>query len=125
MKSNKPVERVPFSTSCFRRHKWMRQFARRMCAVVCEPACKPLKMRDQPSNRPRAIRLFRLAMLLLLLALIAAAREAAMENFIAFAEITSAIIAAIGLALGLEWLSLNWLMRMMPQRHGRGPAGRL
>ena len=48
-----------------------------------------------------------------------------MENFIAFAEITSAIIAAIGLALGLEWLSLNWLMRMMPQRHGRGPGGRL
>jgi len=95
-----------------------------MYTVVCEPARKPLKMRDQPFSRPRAIFVFRLAMLLLLLALIAAATEAAMENFIAFAEITSAIIAAIGLALGLEWLSLNWLMRMMPQRHGRSPGGR-
>jgi hypothetical protein len=103
----------------------MRQFAGRMCAIVCKAARNPLKMRDRPSSRPRAILVFRLAMLLLLLALIAAAREAAMENFIAFAEITSAIIAAIGLALGLEWLSLNWLMRMMPQRHGRGPSGRL
>ena len=48
-----------------------------------------------------------------------------MANFIIFAEISSAIIVAIGLALGLEWLSLHWLMRMMPQRQGRGPAGRL
>lgn len=47
-----------------------------------------------------------------------------MENFITFAEISSAIIAAIGLALGLEWLSLHWIMRMMPQRHGRGSMGR-
>jgi hypothetical protein len=62
---------------------------------------------------------------LLLLALTAAAREAAMENFITFAEITSAIIAAIGLALGLEWLSLHWFMRVMLQRHGRGSVGRL
>jgi len=48
-----------------------------------------------------------------------------MENFITFAEITSAIIAAIGLALGLEWLSLHWFMRVMPQRQGRGSVGRL
>ncbi|MGA8365934.1 MAG: hypothetical protein WB716_01315, partial [Candidatus Acidiferrales bacterium] len=64
-----------------------------------------MKTRDQPSRCPRAILAFRLAMLLLLLALIAARAEAAMANFIAFAEISSAIIAAIGLALGLEWLS--------------------
>ncbi len=48
-----------------------------------------------------------------------------MENFITYAEITSAIIAGIGLALGLEWLSLHWFMRVMPQRHGRGSVGRL
>jgi len=47
-----------------------------------------------------------------------------MENFITFAEISSAIITAIGLALGLEWLSLHWFMRVMPQRHGRGSVGR-
>jgi hypothetical protein len=102
----------------------MRPFAGQVRTAACERARKPLKTRDQPSSRPRAMLPFRLAMPLLLLALIAARAEAAMENFITFAEISSAIIAAIGLALGLEWLSLHWFMRMMPQRHGRGSMGR-
>jgi len=96
-----------------------------MCTVVRERARKPLKTLDQPLSRSRAILPFCLAMPLLLFALIAARAEAAMENFITFAEITSAIIAAIGLALGLEWLSLHWFMRVMPQRQGRGSVGRL
>jgi hypothetical protein len=41
-------------------------------------------------------------------------KEAAMGSFIAFAEITGAILAALGLALELEWLGLNGLMRLMP-----------
>ena len=38
-----------------------------------------------------------------------------MENTVAFAEIAGAIIGAIGLALGLEWLTLNGLIRLMPR----------
>lgn len=52
------------------------------------------------------------------------AKEAAVDNFLTFAEIASAIIASIGLALCLEWLSLHWLMRLMPQRPGQPPARR-
>jgi hypothetical protein len=37
-----------------------------------------------------------------------------MNSFIAFAEISGAILAALGLALGLEWLGLSGLMRLMP-----------
>ncbi len=39
-----------------------------------------------------------------------------MDNFIAFAEVAGAIIAAMGLAMWLEWLTLNGLMRLMPPR---------
>ena len=102
----------------------MRPFAGQVRTAACERARKPLKTLEQPRSRPRATLPFRLAMPLLLLALIAARAEAAMENFITFAEISSAIITAIGLALGLEWLSLHWFMRVMPQRHGRGSVGR-
>lgn len=43
-----------------------------------------------------------------------------MESTVAFAEIAGAIIGAIGLALGLEWLTLNTLIRLMPRAaHGR------
>ena len=43
-----------------------------------------------------------------------------MENFIAFAEVMGAIIAAMGLAMWLEWLTLNGLLHLMPgQRHPR------
>ena len=37
-----------------------------------------------------------------------------MDSFIGFAEVTGAILAALGLALGLEWFGLNGLMRLMP-----------
>jgi hypothetical protein len=39
-----------------------------------------------------------------------------MNSFIGFAEVTGAIIAALGLALGLEWVSLYGLTSMMPMR---------
>jgi hypothetical protein len=38
-----------------------------------------------------------------------------MESTLAFAEIAGAIIGAIGLALGLEWLTLSGLIRLMPR----------
>jgi hypothetical protein len=44
-----------------------------------------------------------------------AVRRTAMENTVAFAEIAGAIIGAIGLALGLEWLTLSGLIRLMPR----------
>jgi hypothetical protein len=37
-----------------------------------------------------------------------------MDSFIAFAEVTGAILAALGLALALEWYGLNGLMHLMP-----------
>jgi hypothetical protein len=43
-------------------------------------------------------------------------REAAMDSFIGFAEVAGAIIAALGLALGLEWVSLYGVTSMMPMR---------
>jgi hypothetical protein len=48
-----------------------------------------------------------------------------MDNFLTFAAMAGAVVASIGLALGLEWLSLHWLMRLMPQRAGRPPGHRL
>jgi hypothetical protein len=39
-----------------------------------------------------------------------------MENFIEFMEVAGAIIAALGLALGLEWVGLYGLTSMMPAR---------
>ena len=44
-----------------------------------------------------------------------------MGNFTAFTEITGAILAALALALGFEWLGLHGLMRLMPAR--RTPPG--
>jgi hypothetical protein len=44
-----------------------------------------------------------------------AVRRTAMENTLAFAEVAGAIIGAIGLALGLEWLTLSGLIRLMPR----------
>lgn len=46
-----------------------------------------------------------------------------MDNFIGFAEITSAIIAAMGLAMCLEWFALNGLMRLMPSRREQEAGG--
>jgi len=39
-----------------------------------------------------------------------------MDSFIGFAEVTGAILGALGLALGLEWATLNGLFRLMPAR---------
>ncbi|MGD0958048.1 MAG: hypothetical protein ABR953_14645 [Candidatus Acidiferrales bacterium] len=39
-----------------------------------------------------------------------------MDGFIGFAEVTGAILAALGLALGLEYAALNGLVRLMPAR---------
>jgi len=39
-----------------------------------------------------------------------------MNGFIGFAEIAGAIIAALGLALGLEWVGLYGLTSIMPAR---------
>jgi len=39
-----------------------------------------------------------------------------MVSFIAFAEITGAILAAFALAVGLEWIGLHGLIRFMPAR---------
>lgn len=39
-----------------------------------------------------------------------------MDSFIGFAEVAGAIIAALGLALGLEWASLYGLTSLMPGR---------
>jgi hypothetical protein len=44
-----------------------------------------------------------------------------MENFIEFAGIASAIVASMGLAMGLEWLTLNGLLRLMPRRAPKPP----
>lgn len=43
-----------------------------------------------------------------------------MTSIAAFAEIAGAVVASVGLALGLEWISLNWLMRAMPGRSRTG-----
>jgi hypothetical protein len=37
-----------------------------------------------------------------------------MVNFASFAEISGTIIAAVGLALALEWYGVNSLLRRMP-----------
>jgi hypothetical protein len=37
-----------------------------------------------------------------------------MNGFIAFAEVTGAILASLGVALALEWYGLNGLVRLLP-----------
>lgn len=37
-----------------------------------------------------------------------------MDSFLQLATVAGAIVAAVGLALGLEWLGLNTLMHLMP-----------
>lgn len=46
-----------------------------------------------------------------------------MGNFIGFAEIAGAIIAAFGLALGLEWVGLYGLTSMVPGRRNQPGTG--
>jgi hypothetical protein len=43
-------------------------------------------------------------------------REAVMNGFMEYIAFAGSIIASIGLALGLEWLGLNGLFRLMPGR---------
>jgi hypothetical protein len=45
-----------------------------------------------------------------------------MDSFIAFAEVVGAIIAAMGLAMGLEWLTLNGLLHLMPGQQTSHPS---
>jgi len=47
-----------------------------------------------------------------------------MDGFIGFAEVTAAILAALGLALGLEYATLNGLIRLMPARRVQSHDGR-
>ncbi|HEX4001655.1 MAG TPA: hypothetical protein VHX36_03350 [Candidatus Acidoferrales bacterium] len=47
-----------------------------------------------------------------------------MESLIGFAEVTGAVIGALGLALGLEWATLNGLFRLMPARRGKDEESR-
>ena len=45
-----------------------------------------------------------------------------MDSFIAFAEVVGAIIAAMGLAMWLEWLTLNGLLHLMPGQRTSHPS---
>ncbi len=48
-----------------------------------------------------------------------------MNGFIAFAEVTGAILASLGVALAIEWYGLNGLMRLLPAaRRGSAPSER-
>jgi peptidoglycan/LPS O-acetylase OafA/YrhL len=47
-------------------------------------------------------------------------RETAMDSFLAFAIVGTAIIASMGLAMWMEWYCLRWLMRRMPGQRGAG-----
>jgi hypothetical protein len=44
------------------------------------------------------------------------------KSFLAFVEVVSAVIGAMGLAMGLEWVTLNVLLRLMPSRSLRQPT---
>lgn len=46
-----------------------------------------------------------------------------MVNFVGFAEIAGAIIAAFALALGLEWIGLYGLTSMVPGRRDQSGSG--
>jgi hypothetical protein len=48
-----------------------------------------------------------------------------MDSFIGFAEVAGAIIAALGLALGLEWVGLYGLTSLMPVRRNHQRDGQL
>ena len=50
-------------------------------------------------------------------------KDTAMGSFIEFAEVAGAVIAAFGLALGLEWVGLYGLTSMMPGRRNEPSKG--
>ena len=45
-----------------------------------------------------------------------------MGHIVDFAGVAGVIVASMGLALGIEWLSLRGLMRLMPARSGSSGA---
>lgn len=49
-----------------------------------------------------------------------------MDSILQLATVAGAIVAAIGLALGLEWLGLNTLMHLMPagRRNSQSNTGK-
>jgi hypothetical protein len=47
-----------------------------------------------------------------------------METMIGFAEVTGAILGALGLALALEWATLSGLFRLMPVQQSKEKDGR-
>jgi len=50
-------------------------------------------------------------------------KDTAMGNFIEFAEVAGAVIAAFGLALGLEWVGLYGLTSIIPGRRNSPSNG--
>lgn len=40
-----------------------------------------------------------------------------MSDFLNFAVVAGAVITGLGLAMSLEWLALNGLLRLMPSRY--------
>jgi len=42
-----------------------------------------------------------------------------MSDFLNFALVAGAVITGLGLAMTLEWLALNGLLRLMPSRYER------
>jgi hypothetical protein len=45
-----------------------------------------------------------------------------MSDFLDFAVVAGAVITGLGLAMTLEWLTLNGLLRLMPSRHERADS---
>ena len=45
-----------------------------------------------------------------------------LNSLLGFAEVVSAILGAMGLAMALEWLTLSGLLRLMPSRSARTQA---
>lgn len=46
-----------------------------------------------------------------------------MNGFIAFTEVTGAILASLGLAFAIEWFGLNSLMRLLPTARRGSTSG--
>lgn len=46
-----------------------------------------------------------------------------MNGFLEYAAIAAAVIASIGLALGLEWIALNGMFHVMPGRAAQRVTG--
>jgi hypothetical protein len=112
-------DRVPFSTLCSCRHRALRLLVDSAAPIqvrperhkapenpsIAAPAGKSVA--SEPPPRSLATPLH---------SALREVMEAAMEAFIGFAEVAGTIIAALGLAICLEWLALSGLLRLMPHR---------